>query len=74
MDFHSYFAYFCLCCLFFSLIFQLCESLEELQNMNGKLRNEGQGIWALLGRIIGQVGWFFVPLYRNKTAEQVFQE
>ncbi|NXY86675.1 PHF14 protein, partial [Alcedo cyanopectus] len=33
---------------------KLCESLEELQNMNGKLRNEGQGIWALLGRIIGQ--------------------
>ncbi|KAF1452232.1 PHD finger protein 14, partial [Pygoscelis papua] len=34
--------------------YELCESLEELQNMNGKLRNEGQGIWALLGRIIGQ--------------------
>ncbi|XP_019353417.1 PHD finger protein 14 isoform X4 [Alligator mississippiensis] len=33
---------------------KLCESLEELQNVNGKLRNEGQGIWALLGRIIGQ--------------------
>ncbi|XP_044861198.1 PHD finger protein 14 isoform X2 [Mauremys mutica] len=33
---------------------KLCESLEELQNMNGKLRNEGQGIWTLLGRIIGQ--------------------
>ncbi|XP_067418229.1 PHD finger protein 14 isoform X1 [Emydura macquarii macquarii] len=33
---------------------KLCESLEELQNMNGKIRNEGQGIWALMGRIIGQ--------------------
>nr|XP_020637359.1 PHD finger protein 14 isoform X6 [Pogona vitticeps] len=33
---------------------KLCESLEELQNMNAKLRNEGQGIWAVLGRIIGQ--------------------
>lgn len=52
--------------IFFSVTFQLCESLEELQNMNGKLRNEGQGIWALLGRIIGQVGWFFVSLYRKK--------
>nr|XP_056713392.1 PHD finger protein 14 isoform X2 [Euleptes europaea] len=33
---------------------KLCESLEELQNMNAKLRNEGQGVWAVLGRIIGQ--------------------
>ncbi|XP_053115891.1 PHD finger protein 14 isoform X13 [Hemicordylus capensis] len=33
---------------------KLCESLEELQNMNAKLRNEGQGIWAVLGRIMGQ--------------------
>ncbi|KAM3823467.1 PHD finger protein 14 isoform 4-T7 [Vipera latastei] len=33
---------------------KLCESLEDLQNMNSKLRNEGQGMWALLGRIIGQ--------------------
>ncbi|XP_048367526.1 PHD finger protein 14 isoform X7 [Sphaerodactylus townsendi] len=33
---------------------KLCESLEELQNMNAKLRNEGQGMWAVLGRIIGQ--------------------
>ncbi|XP_033021315.1 PHD finger protein 14 isoform X2 [Lacerta agilis] len=33
---------------------KLCESLEELQNVNAKLRNEGQGIWAVLGRIIGQ--------------------
>ncbi|XP_033718927.1 PHD finger protein 14 isoform X11 [Tursiops truncatus] len=33
---------------------KLCESLEELQNLNGKLRSEGQGIWALLGRITGQ--------------------
>ncbi|XP_056656565.1 PHD finger protein 14 isoform X2 [Monodelphis domestica] len=33
---------------------KLCESLEELQNLNGKLRTEGQGIWALLGRITGQ--------------------
>uniref|UniRef100_A0A673SY61 PHD finger protein 14 n=1 Tax=Suricata suricatta TaxID=37032 RepID=A0A673SY61_SURSU len=35
---------------------KLCESLEELQNLNGKLRSEGQGIWALLGRITGQCG------------------
>ncbi|XP_039768758.1 PHD finger protein 14 [Ornithorhynchus anatinus] len=33
---------------------KLCESLEELQNLNGKLRHEGQGMWSLLGRIAGQ--------------------
>ncbi|RXM29182.1 PHD finger protein 14 [Acipenser ruthenus] len=33
---------------------KLCESLEDLQNVNGNLRNEGQTIWAVLGSIVGQ--------------------
>lgn len=37
------------------LSFQLCETLEELLNVNGKLRSEGQAIWTLLGGILGQV-------------------
>ncbi|KAB0395248.1 hypothetical protein E2I00_015035, partial [Balaenoptera physalus] len=41
---------------------KLCESLEELQNLNGKLRSEGQGIWALLGRITGQVSFFPIAI------------
>lgn len=39
-----------------SLLWQLCESLEELLNVNGELRSEGQAIWTLLGGILGQVG------------------
>ncbi|XP_075907605.1 PHD finger protein 14 [Nelusetta ayraudi] len=31
-----------------------CESLEELLNVNGKLRSEGQTIWTLLGGILNQ--------------------
>ncbi|XP_076013361.1 PHD finger protein 14 isoform X2 [Genypterus blacodes] len=33
---------------------KLCESLEELLNVNGDLRNEGQAMWTLLGGILGQ--------------------
>ncbi|XP_029022045.1 PHD finger protein 14 isoform X4 [Betta splendens] len=33
---------------------KLCESLEELLNVNGELRSEGQAIWNLLGSILGQ--------------------
>ncbi|XP_036371615.1 PHD finger protein 14 isoform X2 [Megalops cyprinoides] len=32
----------------------LCESLEDLQNVNGVLRSEGQSIWTLMGGIVGQ--------------------
>ena len=44
---------------------KLCEPLEELQNLNGKLRSEGQGIWALLGRITGQVSFFSVACFNS---------
>ncbi|KAJ7991703.1 hypothetical protein DPEC_G00286630 [Dallia pectoralis] len=33
---------------------KLCESLEDLQNANKVLRNEGQAIWTMLGGILGQ--------------------
>ncbi|XP_058260835.1 PHD finger protein 14 isoform X1 [Hemibagrus wyckioides] len=33
---------------------KLCESLEDLQNVNGLLRNEGQSMWSMLGNILGQ--------------------
>ncbi|XP_051948255.1 PHD finger protein 14-like [Xyrauchen texanus] len=33
---------------------KLCESLEDLQNANGQLRTEGQGIWSMMGGILGQ--------------------
>uniref|UniRef100_A0A4W6CD98 PHD finger protein 14 n=1 Tax=Lates calcarifer TaxID=8187 RepID=A0A4W6CD98_LATCA len=33
---------------------KLCESLEELLNINGELRSEGQAMWTLLGGILGQ--------------------
>ncbi|XP_061695197.1 PHD finger protein 14 isoform X2 [Syngnathoides biaculeatus] len=33
---------------------RLCESLEELLNVNGDLRSEGQAMWTLLGDILGQ--------------------
>ncbi|XP_069504733.1 PHD finger protein 14 isoform X2 [Ambystoma mexicanum] len=33
---------------------KLCESLDELHNVNSDLRNEGQSLWNILGRIIGQ--------------------
>ncbi|XP_078519924.1 PHD finger protein 14 isoform X13 [Lissotriton helveticus] len=33
---------------------KLCESLDELQNLSSDLRNEGQSLWSMLGRIIGQ--------------------
>ncbi|KAG2464790.1 PHF14 protein, partial [Polypterus senegalus] len=34
---------------------KLCESLEDLQNINGNLRTEGQTMWTLLSSILGQV-------------------
>lgn len=34
---------------------QLCESLEDLLNVNGQLRTEGQAIWSLMGGVLGQV-------------------
>ncbi|XP_042166491.1 PHD finger protein 14 isoform X3 [Oncorhynchus tshawytscha] len=33
---------------------KLCESLEDLQNVNGVLRSEGHAIWTMLGGILGQ--------------------
>ncbi|XP_035286364.1 PHD finger protein 14 isoform X2 [Anguilla anguilla] len=33
---------------------KLCESLEDLQNVNGVLRSEGQSMWSLMGGILGQ--------------------
>uniref|UniRef100_A0A3Q2ZBK5 PHD finger protein 14 n=1 Tax=Kryptolebias marmoratus TaxID=37003 RepID=A0A3Q2ZBK5_KRYMA len=33
---------------------KLCEFLEELLNVNGALRSEGQAMWTLLGGIVGQ--------------------
>lgn len=33
---------------------KLCESLEDLQNVNGQLRTEGQAIWSMMGGIVGQ--------------------
>ncbi|XP_030644347.1 PHD finger protein 14 [Chanos chanos] len=33
---------------------KLCESLEDLQNVNGLLRSEGQAMWSLMGGILGQ--------------------
>ncbi|KAM4539686.1 PHD finger protein 14 isoform 2-T2 [Odontesthes bonariensis] len=33
---------------------KLCEFLEELLNVNGELRSEGQTMWTLLGGILGQ--------------------
>ncbi|XP_051992763.1 PHD finger protein 14 isoform X1 [Xyrauchen texanus] len=33
---------------------KLCESLEDLQNINGQLRTEGQAIWSMMGGILGQ--------------------
>ncbi|MBN3314929.1 PHF14 protein, partial [Atractosteus spatula] len=35
---------------------KLCESLEDLQNVNGNLRNEGQAMWSVLSGILGQAG------------------
>lgn len=45
-----------MCILVSPRLSQLCESLEELLNVNGELRSEGQAIWTLLGGILGQVG------------------
>uniref|UniRef100_A0AAV2K9T6 PHD finger protein 14 n=1 Tax=Knipowitschia caucasica TaxID=637954 RepID=A0AAV2K9T6_KNICA len=33
---------------------KLCETLEELLNMNGELRGEGKTVWTLMGGILGQ--------------------
>lgn len=34
---------------------QLCESLEDLLNVNSELRTDGQAMWNLMGGILGQV-------------------
>ncbi|KTF81347.1 hypothetical protein cypCar_00021111 [Cyprinus carpio] len=41
---------------------KLCESLEDLQNVNGQLRTEGQAIWSMMGGILGQVWLTFSRL------------
>ncbi|CAG5892003.1 unnamed protein product [Menidia menidia] len=33
---------------------KLCEFLEDLLNVNGELRSEGQAMWTLMGGILGQ--------------------
>uniref|UniRef100_A0A8C6V3G0 PHD finger protein 14 n=1 Tax=Neogobius melanostomus TaxID=47308 RepID=A0A8C6V3G0_9GOBI len=33
---------------------KFCESLEDLLNVNGELRGEGQALWTLMGGILGQ--------------------
>ncbi|XP_013889299.1 PHD finger protein 14 [Austrofundulus limnaeus] len=33
---------------------KLCEFLEDLLNVNGTLRSEGQAMWTMLGGIVGQ--------------------
>ncbi|MEE6523246.1 hypothetical protein FKM82_022055, partial [Ascaphus truei] len=34
---------------------KLCEALDDLQNVNSNLRNEGQTLWTIMGKIIRQV-------------------
>lgn len=62
-----------------SSLLQLCEYLEELLNMNGELRSEGQDMWTLLGGILGQVSslnvhkqiqmlHFFINLDQNTSS------
>ncbi|XP_075443372.1 PHD finger protein 14 isoform X19 [Ascaphus truei] len=33
---------------------KLCEALDDLQNVNSNLRNEGQTLWTIMGKIIRQ--------------------
>ncbi|KAM4688623.1 PHD finger protein 14 isoform 2-T3 [Discoglossus pictus] len=33
---------------------KLCEALDDLQNVNNGLRNEGQALWIIMGKIVGQ--------------------
>ncbi|KAE8596344.1 hypothetical protein XENTR_v10016065 [Xenopus tropicalis] len=33
---------------------KLCETLDDLQNMNSSLRNEGQTLWIMMSKIAGQ--------------------
>ncbi|OCT75718.1 hypothetical protein XELAEV_18030905mg [Xenopus laevis] len=33
---------------------KLCEALDDLQNMSGSLRNEGQTLWIIMNKIAGQ--------------------
>lgn len=33
---------------------KLCEALDDLQNVNGNLRNEGQGLWIMMSKIGAQ--------------------
>lgn len=50
---------------------KLCESLEDLLNVNGDLRSEGHAMWTLLGDILGQVlgytGYIYVTLFQCGT-------
>uniref|UniRef100_A0A667ZU27 PHD finger protein 14 n=1 Tax=Myripristis murdjan TaxID=586833 RepID=A0A667ZU27_9TELE len=51
---------------------KLCESLEELLNVNGELRSEGQAMWTLLGGILGQVP--SIPLHPPASPSPDFWE
>ncbi|XP_063308488.1 PHD finger protein 14 isoform X1 [Pelobates fuscus] len=33
---------------------KFCESLDDLQNVNSNLRNEGQNLWVMMSKIVGQ--------------------
>ncbi|XP_053324368.1 PHD finger protein 14 isoform X2 [Spea bombifrons] len=33
---------------------KLCEALDDLQNVNGNLRSEGQNLWIVMSKVIGQ--------------------
>ncbi|KAM5157137.1 PHD finger protein 14 [Mantella aurantiaca] len=33
---------------------KLCEALDDLQNVNGNLRTEGQGLWVMMSKIVSQ--------------------
>lgn len=52
---------------------QLCESLEDLQNVNGQLRTEGQAIWSMMGGILGQVRLTFNRLILSLPCPSSFR-
>lgn len=56
------------CFLVSPRLFQLCESLEDLLNVNGELRSEGQAIWTLLGGILGQVWLPFLSVHTSPSS------
>lgn len=53
---------------------QLCESLEDLQSVNGVLRGEGQAIWTMLGGILGRVRHLtsFHPIVQSNPSFFIF--